>query len=346
MTLPPYISDILEQPEAVRRALSNFLPQKLEPVFQKIKNGEYQRIVLTGMGASHAACYPAYQMLTRLDLPVILVETSELLHYQPHTVNDRTLLWIVSQSGRSAEILELVNRLQSAPAATTLGITNDLSSPLGRYATPTFALYAGSEATVSAKTYVTTLALNLMAATQLTGGDLNQACGQLLAGVDAMQVYLQDYEDRVAEIVQKIGMPHSLMAIGRGPSLAAVRCSSFIVKEAAKVACEGMEAAQFRHGPLEMTGPDLTVLVFAGAAETARNNREIAMEIARYGGHALWISAQQDPGLPGLALPAVPELALPLVEILPLQMLTIALARQKSLEPGRFRFIGKVTEKE
>jgi glutamine---fructose-6-phosphate transaminase (isomerizing) len=346
MSLPPYITDILNQPDALRLALSNYVPEKLDGVIESLAHGAYQRIVMTGMGASFTVNYPARLILSQLDTPVSLIETSELIHYAPHTVNEKTLLWIVSQSGRSAEIQELIKQLQTAPAATTIGITNDLSSPLGKYGKPTLALYAGTEATVSTRTYVNSLAVTLLAAVQLAGGNLGQACNQLLMAADAMQSYLEDWQARVAEIKEKVGRPHSMVMVGRGPSLATVRTASFTVKEASKMACEGMEAAQFRHGPLEMADQDLTLFVYEGDARTAALNREIALEVTRHGGNALLISPRADAELPTLPIPAVPDLVLPLVEVLPLQMLTIALAEQNGIEPGKFRYIGKVTEKE
>lgn len=343
MNLPPYVADILSQPEGLRRVLANYQPEKLVPIAARIAAGGYQRMVMTGMGASYTSCYPAYLMLTRLNLPVAMIETSELLHAAPGAVNSQTLLWVQSQSGQSAEVSHLVANLQEAPAATTVGVTDNLGSPLGRYASPTIALYSGVEATVSTRSYLNTLAVSLLGAVQLTGGDLNQACGQLLQAVDAVEAYLANWQARVVEIKEQVGIPKKLMVIGRGPSLAAVRTSSFTMKESTKEACEGMEAAQFRHGPLEMADGTLSLLVFEGLSRYSAMNRQIALEVADHGGHAFWISPRADTLLPTLPLPAVPELAQPLVEILPLQMLTIALAELLGREPGKFRYMGKVT---
>lgn len=346
MNLPPYVEDILNQPAALGQALSNYLPEKLDEIKQRLARGEYSQVLMTGMGASFTVCYPARLMLSTIDTPVSMIESSELIHYAPRAVDGKTLLVIVSQSGRSAEVQQLVDQLQENPPATALGITNDLGSPLGKYAKPTIALYAGAEATVSTRTYVNSLAVTLMAATQLSGGSLEHACTSLLAAADAMQDYLANWRARVDEIKEIVGLPKNLVIIGRGPSLATVRTASFTVKEATKLACEGMESAQFRHGPLEMADRDLTLLVYEGVPGTSQLNREIALEAAGYGANAVWISPRRDAGLPTLPLPAVEELVLPLVEVLPLQMLTIALAEQRGIEPGKFRYIGKVTERE
>ena len=144
----------------------------------------------------------------------------------------------------------------------------------------------------------------------------------------------------------RLGPVKNLFILGRGASLAAVWNGSLINKEAAKCAFEGMNSADFRHGPLELAAPDLTVLVFEGEPHTARMNRDLALEVVRLGGRALWIAQELDPELPTLRLPAVDELARPLVEILPLQMLTILMAQRNGLEPGKFRHVQKITTQE
>lgn len=51
----PYINDILSQPSALRHALDNYSTSLLE----KIKLSDFDRIILSGMGSSYNAAYPA-----------------------------------------------------------------------------------------------------------------------------------------------------------------------------------------------------------------------------------------------------------------------------------------------
>ena len=88
------------------------------------------------------------------------------------------------------------------------------------------------------------------------------------------------------------------------------------------------------------------MIIFEGAERTAGLNRDLALDITRYGGHVLWIAPELDLTLPTLLLPAVSDLARPLVEILPLQMLSLVMAQRKGIEPGIFRYVGKITLQE
>lgn len=342
----PYIQDILTQPAALRLALSNFSVENLRRVQEGLDQNEFDRILITGMGASYNAAYPAYLYLTSLSIPVMLVNAAELLHYSSGLIGRRSLLWLNSQSGRSIEVVRLLEKTQATPPACTLASVNDIESPLAVAADACLPIYAGVEATVSTRTYLNMLATNLLAAVVLCGGDLQAAQGKLAAAADAIQEYLSGWQAALGELDTKLGPVKNLIFLGRGASLAAVWNGSLINKEAAKCTFEGMNSADFRHGPLELAAPDLTVLVFAGAQKTAGLNRELALEVIRLGGRALWIGQEPDPDLPALRLPAVDELALPLVEILPLQMLTILMAQRNGLEAGKFRHVSKITLRE
>ena len=119
-----------------------------------------------------------------------------------------------------------------------------------------------------------------------------------------------------------------------------------INKEAAKCAFEGMHAADFRHGPLELVSERFAALVFAGSAQTSALNRELAREIISYGGRVIWLDSSPDPEIPTLLYPMTSELTRPLVEILPMQMLTLVIANRKGLQAGKFRHVSKVTSRE
>src|SRR5689334_1512030 len=103
MTNNPYILDILSQPEALQTAIERFDPSPLDPLAAAIQRGDFDRIVLSGMGGSLYASYPTWLTLAAAGLPAIWVDTAELIHHTPGLVASRTLLWLFSQSGKSAE---------------------------------------------------------------------------------------------------------------------------------------------------------------------------------------------------------------------------------------------------
>ncbi len=338
----PYIRDILSQPASLRAALDLYSRSTLE----QIRLADYDRIIISGMGSSYYASYPAVIQLAQQPVPVQAVNAAELLHSLRGMIGSHSLLWLNSQSGRSAEPVHLIEKLQAAPPAMLLTFTNDVSSPMAERADICIPIHAGEEATVSTKTYVNMLAANLLAAIQLRGGDLDLALREMYGSADAMESYLTDWEAHAAGLDSLLGDFRQLMLIGRGDSMGAVWNGSLTNKEAAKAAFEGMHAADFRHGPLELVSAGFTAIIFAGPAETSDLNRALALEIRSYGGKVVWVDSTPDPALPTLLIPAGSSLTRPLQEILPMQMLTLAMAARHGVEPGKFFHVTKVTGRE
>jgi len=260
-----------------------------------------------------------------------------LIHHTLALVTPKTLLWMVSQSGKSAEIVSAID----FKAVALLATVNDLESPLakaGQYLVP---IHAGAEHTVSTRTYVNTLAVGQLAALALLGRDVGPARTALMRTVSKMRSYLADWESRVQEIGKAVGYPKRLATLGRGASLAATYTGALILGEASKYMATPYQAGEFRHGPLELAMPDLTVLLFAGPQVTRDLNLRLLKELRGYKVSAFWLGSGQNEWQ--IEIPDVPAIGLPLMEILPLQLLSIHFAGQIGIEPGHFFRTGKIT---
>jgi glutamine---fructose-6-phosphate transaminase (isomerizing) len=347
MTTNPYSLDILSQPNALQTTLERFDPAPLAPLAAAARHGDFDRIILTGMGASLYASYPAWLTLAAAGLPVMWIDTAELIHHVPGIVTPRTLLWLSSQSGKSAEIVSALNFERIPRSAALLATVNDLDSPLSK-ATETFdglsarlPIHTMVEKTVSTRTYTNTLAINQLAALALLSRNVESGHSLLKQTAASMEGYLSSWEGRVAKLGEQIGFPKRLAILGRGPSMASVYAGTLILGEAAKFLAAPYQAAEFRHGPLELANPDLTVLLFAGPSETRDLNLRLLSDLRSYQVNAFWIGADTNDWQ--MELPEVPAIGLPLMEILPIQLLSIHFARQIGVEPGHFFRTGKIT---
>ena len=103
-----YLRDLLEQPEALRKTLGALYKSAPLADLIEIRERSFRRIVLTGMGSSLHALWPAYLRLNHCGLTAWMIETSELIHSLREVLAPDTLLIAVSQSGRSAEIIRLL----------------------------------------------------------------------------------------------------------------------------------------------------------------------------------------------------------------------------------------------
>jgi len=138
----PYLADLLVQPAALRAARENLANATLaEGIVAKLRNGQFQRVVLTGMGSSLHALYPLHRALSGHGLASHWMETAELLLGFDALYRPDTLLVAVSQSGESAEMVALLER--AGEFGHVLGVTNNPQSRLGRTAASTVTLQAG-----------------------------------------------------------------------------------------------------------------------------------------------------------------------------------------------------------
>lgn len=340
----PYLADLLAQPDALRALRQSLVGHTLgDGLVRQLRDGQFKRIVLTGMGSSLHALYPLHLRLSEYGCASFLIETAELLiGYGPLRARD-TLLIAVSQSGESAEMVGLLKH--AGDFGHVIGITNNPSSSLARTAATPLFLHAGIERTVSCKTYVATLALLHWLASVLTGGDAVAALSELTAVEPAMRTYLKKTEEHVAALGEIVVGVRSVFVTGRGMSLATAWTGGLILKESTRQPAEGMSCAAFRHGPLEMIGEEVLVLILAGEACVELLHRRLTADIVRGGGQAALI-AITDATADVFQLPKVPAPLLPLVEILPVQMLSLALAARDGREAGRFEHASKITTAE
>lgn len=335
-----YLRDILDQPRALAATLQGLnLPDGLPLILRRLERGELRRVVLTGMGSSFHALHPLYVFLTSCGHTSIMAETSELVYYLSSLFDSQTLIIAVSQSGRSAEIVRLLD--ENARRAQVIAVTNTDDSPLALQADTVFLTSAGQEFSVSCKTYVATLMALRRMGSLLSNTDPEQTTSELAQAAPAVAAYLHSWREHVIELATRLEGVRHLFLIGRGGSLAAVGTGALIVKESVHCHAEGMSSAAFRHGPLEMLSEETFVMVFAGDEKTRALNIKLLEDIRQKGGRAELLGA--DAGLSSLRIPAVPESALPILEILPVQMITLALAAQTGSEAGRFALASKVT---
>jgi glucosamine--fructose-6-phosphate aminotransferase (isomerizing) len=136
-----------------------------------------------------------------------------------------------------------------------------------------------------------------------------------------------------------------LTLLGRGCARAAAEMGALTLKEAARLPAESLQAAQFRHGPLELAGPGLAVLMFATEARTRDIDLRLAGELAAAGSAVLVVSeaGEAPQGARGLAIGPVSDGLAPAVAILPAQLLAWRLAAERGRRPGEFTRASKVT---
>jgi glutamine---fructose-6-phosphate transaminase (isomerizing) len=306
---------------------------------------EARKIVVTGIGASLHAAFPLQYELAGKGLDCSIAESGELLHYQERLCAGAVVV-VVSRSGESVEIVKLLGRVKGG-AAHTIGITNEAGSALARGVDVAVIVGSLADEMVAVQSYTGTVAALLFLA-GVVSGELEgrgEELDRVLAGISAL---VDAQIARASEWDSFFRVQSPIYLLGRGPSYASVLEGALLFCETAKEPAVGLAAGSFRHGPVEIVGPNFRAIVFAGAARTREFNLGLARDLIRFGAMVRVIgpSGEDGGGLPFVELPLLSEWVAPLLEIVPVQVAALRLADVKGLEIGKFRFAPQVTRDE
>lgn len=334
-----YEADMAEEADGLLRFARTPLPGGLGD----LDLGAFDRIVLTGMGGSDCAAIPFELRLAREGLPVWRLLASRLLDTLA-LVTAETLLVITSQSGRSGEVLALLDQLGRRPKA-IVAVTNDATSPLALAADHLVLLSCGPEATVATKTYANTLAaFHRLAGLLLDKADA-AAVDEIAAAADSLQAHIDRGTPTIDALAGRMAEhPNPRLAlIGGGPDAATALAGAMVLKEAAKVPAEGFFGGAFRHGPMELAGPRLTALLFGRGSTDETSPNALARDLAATGSTVVSVAPVAYAGSDLIATPGTTDLERLLHGMYVVQRLSVGLARAAGLVPGAFLYGRKVT---
>jgi glucosamine--fructose-6-phosphate aminotransferase (isomerizing) len=145
-------------------------------------------------------------------------------------------------------------------------------------------------------------------------------------------------------LVEELANARDLFVLGRGYGLAAAQESALKLKETCALHAEAFSSAEVRHGPMELVGPDLPVLLFAQQDDALAGALATAGEFRKRGAQ-VWTAA---PGASGRgALPIVPTaqpMCAPILAIQSFYRAVNALALRRGRDPDRPPHLAKITE--
>ncbi len=343
----PFIAEIAGQPDALRRAAAAAIRQGAA-LSRAATGATSGTLLFAGMGSSYDGCYPAVSDLAAAGVPALMLDAAELLHFRLGILTPEDLLVLVSQSGESAETVAVAQALRShRQPPTIVAITNGLGNTLSELADVALDTDAGDETGPSTMTFAASLVLIGALARSITGVAVASiAASAELAAASVER--LVEQEDLPPQLAAWQGGRATTVILGRGAARAAAEMGALTLKEAVGIGVESLQAAQFRHGPLELAGPDLAAIVIATEPETAELDLGLAADLCGLGAAVLVIGATDAelPGVETVAIGDLDRLLAPAASIVPVQLLAWTLASAHGRVPGTYVHAAKVTTHE
>lgn len=337
-------SEIREQPQTLARLFREGRPEA-EAIGAAVRRAASRFVVLAARGSSdNAARYAQYLLGLENRLVVALATPSLFTHYASPPSLAGALVVGISQSGQSPDVVEVV-REGRRQGALTVAVSNDPGSPLAAAAELSLVLRAGTERAVAAtKTYTAQVAALAMMSAAIAGRE------DLWAELDALpdQVEAAIAESRGLEAATSLLAKASrLVVVGRGFHLATAFELALKVKETSYLTADPYSSADFLHGPIAMLEPDLPLLIVSTGPKPFAEMRDLAARAKAVGAPVLALSddeellAAADAPLPLAG--GAPEWLAPITAIALGQLLALALARARGLNPDAPRGLRKVT---
>jgi glucosamine--fructose-6-phosphate aminotransferase (isomerizing) len=295
--------------------------------------------VLLARGSSDtAALYGRYLFEMASGRPVALASPSLHTLYRAPADHRGYLAIGISQSGRTPEVVSVLERMRGT-GARTVAIVNAADSPLGGVADVIIDLSAGGEIAIPAtKTFTATLvALALVAAAM---GQLPWSDRDLMALPEHVAHVLDDHA-RAETVARRLEGATHVLAVARGPLLAAASETALKIRETSAIFAEAFSAADIRHGPIAAMTPDVPVFAFSAPGPAAADVAALCAELRARSATVTVISPE--PGA-DLSLPAaVPEALQPVTAAVRGQQIALYAALARNLDPDSPTGLTKVT---
>jgi glutamine---fructose-6-phosphate transaminase (isomerizing) len=351
------LKEIREQPDTVVDACRGRLrPAEATAVFGGLNLSARQlrrarRIVFAACGTSwHAALVGEYLIERLAHLPVEVEYASEF-RYRNAPLDDRTLVFVLSQSGETADTLGALREAKRR-GHPTLAIVNTVGSTIAREADGGIYLHAGLEVGVASTkafsaqvTVLTLLAIYLGRLRQLSFSD-GLAVVKAMESVPALIGETLKTEPMIDEAAARIVSARSALYLGRDIHYPVALEGALKLKEISYIHAEGYPTAEMKHGPIALIDRE-TPCVFVAPrgslhAKTLSNIEEVRAREATIIG----VGTEGDDSVASLSdvflpIPDAPEVVQPLLAVVPLQLLAYHVARRRGCDIDKPRNLAK-----
>ena len=333
------IKEINEQATAVRNTLTQ--KDNIQEIIDDID--DIQRIFFVACGTSyHASLTGKYLIESLAGVPTDVILASEF-KYSANTLNDKTLVIFISQSGETADSLKALDVANQT--SKTLGIVNVAGSSITRRAQYVIQTQAGPEIGVAAtKTYVAQLTSIYLFAALLSKNV------ELLKEIEKVPDFIDETLEEIEfieEFSKRYNYARDFFYLGRGYSYPTALEGALKLKEITYIHGEGYAAGELKHGPLALIDEGIPVVVIIPPGDNYRKTMSNLEEVKSRGANVLAIGSADDESLKAkaddvIAINAdVKEIIAPLVYIVPLRLIAYYITVEKGHDPDKPKNLAK-----
>ncbi|MBN2726712.1 glutamine--fructose-6-phosphate transaminase (isomerizing) [Candidatus Mcinerneyibacteriota bacterium] len=226
------------------------------------------RIILTACGTSwHAALIGEYLIESIAGIPVEVEYASEFRYRNP-IIEEKTALFVISQSGETADTLAAL-REAKRKGARVFGICNVVGSTIARETDAGVYIHAGPEIGVASTKAFTSQVMVLALIALYLGRRRDYSLSQGKNMVREIQALpekiteLLQHEEDVKKIARYFRKAENALFLGRHINYPVALEGALKLKEISYIHAEGYPAAEMKHGPIALIDENMPCVVLA-----------------------------------------------------------------------------------
>jgi glucosamine--fructose-6-phosphate aminotransferase (isomerizing) len=351
------LKEIHEQPQAIQNALRGRINREestsrfggLNMTASQLR--DVDRVVFCACGTAwHAALVGEYLFEELARVPAEVEYASEFRYRNP-PVDKSTLVFVISQSGETADTLAAL-RESRRKGHKTLAIVNVVGSTIAREADGGVYMHAGPEVGVAAtKSFVSQLTvLSLLAIYMGRIRHLSATQGQTaLRELEAIPGKIQQIlkqNDAIRRIAEKYQHAKDFLFLGRQFNYPIALEGALKLKEISYIHAEGYPSAEMKHGPIALVSPDVPSVFICPRDAVYEKTFSNIEEIKARKGPVIAVATEGDTHIATKAddviyIPPTADFFYPLLAVVPLQLLAYHIAVLRGCDVDKPRNLAK-----
>ena len=353
------LKEIMEQPEALRRAISPRIKDG-RVVFDDLKlpvekMREFTRIFIVACGSSyHVGMIGKYNLEHLLRRNVEVVLASEFRYSDP-IVDDKSLVIVISQSGETLDTMAALREAKKR-GGYILSIVNVVGSSIARESDDVLYTWAGPEiAVATTKAYSTQLAaLDMigLAFGEVLGTvkkeEYNEAVAELQKLPEKMEQFLASEScEAIPKYASQYFNHNSVFFIGRNLDYALGLEGSLKLKEISYIHSEAYASGELKHGTISLIEDGTLVIALGTYAPLFDKAMSNVVEVKARGADVLALATESHRGEMAktvenvITIPDTAQMLLPSLGVVPLQLLAYYIALQRGCDIDKPRNLAK-----
>lgn len=258
------------------------------PILQGILQNA-DKIVLTGCGTAYNAALAAVMYFEERYGCFCIAEVASELRYKKRNVTPNTLLFVVTQSGETADAVGAAEEFKRQ-GAKVVAVTNCGYSAITMIADTVIPVCAGPEICVAAtKSYLGQLTSLYLTAALAEGVEAAQEAARQLKEVAShfKEVFKNDISE---ELAKECAKSRAVFFLGRGYDAYAAVEASLKLKEVSYIFSDSYPAGELKHGTLALVDGETLSILTVGDNSFADKSESTVEQIISRGGRAAVIT--------------------------------------------------------